>query len=98
MIETYVDFAYGDTLLNATTRVNEVVKMNEAAGWNMIQCQLITLEDKDLEKPFVYSMLYQRTKEVKARQQFEFGGEHAFKEQSAGEIPMGNESKTSEEV
>lgn len=92
MIETFVDFADGDTLLNATTRVNEVVKMNEAAGWNMIQCQLLTLADQDSHKPFVYSMLYQRTKEVIAKQPFEFGGEHAFKEQSAREVPMGDES------
>lgn len=92
MIETYIDFATCDDLRVATDRANECIKIAEDAGWNMIQCQLIQAKDNADDVMSTYSLVFQRTKEVKARQQFEFGGEHAFKEQSTGEIPLGDES------
>ena len=99
MIETYVDFASSEDIREATDDANLVIKRNENAGWNLIQSQLIqSCDEEDKFPKFIYSMVFQRTKEIKARQQFEFGGEHAFKEQSSGEISLGDESKTSEEV
>ena len=64
MIETYVDFARGSNLLEATDNANEMINRNEEAGWNMIQCQMIhLLEEEDLLS-FIYSAVFQRTKEV----------------------------------
>ena len=98
MIETYVDFATSDDLRFATDRANGAIRIAENAGWSMIQCQLIQAKDNDDDVMSTYSLVFQRTKEIKARQQFEFGGEHAFKEQGSGEIFVGDESKTGQEV
>lgn len=90
MIETYVDFATNEDIRLATDRANEVIKTAESAGWMMIQCQL--LQTKDPEEDSVmntYSIVFQRTKEVKIKQKFELGGEHAYKEPSAEEVSMG---------
>lgn len=97
MIETYVDFAKGSNLRELTTAANEVIKRAENAGWSTIQCQL--LQKKDNENMLnTYAFVFQRTKEVKASQQFEFGEEHAFEKQSSRKIPLVDKSETSEEV
>ncbi len=64
MIETYVDVVSSTDLRVATTQANEQIKTNDKAGWTMIQCQLIESSDELEIKSFIYSMVYQRTKEV----------------------------------
>jgi len=59
MIESFIDFCQCSNIASATTKANEVVKRNEGAKWNMIQCQLL-----EKEGLFVYSMVFQRVKEV----------------------------------
>jgi hypothetical protein len=56
--ESFIDYCSGVDILSATSRVNEQVKMNENAGWMMIQCQLIKEE-----QIYIYSTVYQRVKE-----------------------------------
>ena len=56
--ESFIDFSAGTDIAGATSRVNELVEINENAGWQMIQCQLLQHEGM-----FIYSTVYQRVKE-----------------------------------
>jgi hypothetical protein len=92
--ESFIDYCAAPDILSATARVNELVKINEDAGWMMIQCQLLQHESM-----FIYSTVYQRVKEQIVKKSCEqLIGEYAAQKQSSGEIPVGDEPQACEEV